>query len=84
MSVKLNFKTGESLELSSSEQVNLESIESYKDYTYITFKELIDIDLQKEASKWLSMKFVTDVVVLKDKFVIKIANRLLVNTLITY
>lgn len=84
MSVKLNFKTGESLELSSSEQVNLESIESYKDYTYITFKELIYIDLQKEASKWLSMKFVTDVVILKDKFVIKIANRLLVNTLITY
>lgn len=84
MSVKLNFKTGESLELSSSEQISLESIESYKDYTYITFKELIDIDLQKEASRWLSMKFVTDVVVLKDKFVIKIANRLLVNTLITY
>lgn len=84
MSIKLNFKTGESLELSSSEQVNLESIESYKDYTYITFRKLIDIDLQKEASRWLSMKFVTDVVVLKDKFVIKIANRLLVNTLITY
>lgn len=84
MSIKLNFKTRESLELSSSEQVNLESIESYKDYTYITFKELIDIDLQKEASRWLNMKFVTDVVILKDKFVIKIANRLLVNTLITY
>lgn len=84
MSVTLNFKTKESLELSSSEQVNLESIESYKDYTYITFRKLIDIDLQKEASRWLSMKFVTDVVVLKDKFVIKIANRLLVNTLITY
>lgn len=84
MFVKLNFKTGESLELSSSEQVNIESIESYKDYIYITFKELIDIDLQKEASKWLRMKFVTDVVVLKDKFIIKIANRLLVNTLITY
>lgn len=84
MSVTLNFKTKESLELSSSEQINLESIKSYKDYTYITFRKLIDIDLQKEASRWLSMKFVTDVVVLKDKFVIKIANRLLVNTLIKY
>lgn len=42
------------------------------------------MDMSKAASNWLNMKFVTDVVVLKDKFVIKIANRLLVNTLITY
>lgn len=84
MSIKLNFKTGESLELHSSESIPIESIESFKDYTYITFKVLVDMDMSKAASNWLNMKFITDVVVLKDKFVIKIANRLLVNTLITY
>lgn len=84
MSIRLNFKTGESLELQSSESIIIESIESFKDYTYITFKVLIDIDISKEASNWLNMKFVTDVVVLRDKFIIKISNRLLSNTLITY
>lgn len=84
MSVTLNFKTGESLELHSLESIPIESIESFKDYTYITFKVLTDVNMSKAASKWLSMKFVTDVVVLKDKFVIKIANRLLVNTVIIY
>lgn len=84
MSVRLNFKTGESLELQSGESIAIESIESFKDYTYITFKVLVDIDISKEAANWLNMKFVTDVVVLKDKFVIKISNRLLSNTLITY
>lgn len=84
MSIKLNFKTGESLELQSNESMAIESIESFKDYTYITFKALIDIDMSKEAFNWLNMKFVTDVVVLKDKFITKISNRLLSNTLITY
>ena len=84
MSIRLNFKTGESLELQSNESIAIESIESFKDYTYITFKALVDIDMSKEASNWLNMKFVTDVVVLRDKFITKISNRLLSNTLITY